>query len=136
MKKQLSLIILSILFAGIAKSQSTETHETVDSVAPRTYTNSNHQPLEPAHYPPKYDNVKLTPHIYRDTRLGSSSPLYDTYIKNHYGAGAITTNPNKWGSGAPATFTPIYSTSSDSVYNNQIIKPVIEERKMTKRSDE
>lgn len=33
--------------------------------------------------------------IYRDTRLGSSSPLYNTYKKNDDGAGAITTNPNK-----------------------------------------
>lgn len=33
--------------------------------------------------------------IYRDTRLGSSSPLYNTYEKNNNGAGSITTNPNK-----------------------------------------
>lgn len=33
--------------------------------------------------------------IYRDTRLGSSSPLYDTYKKNDNGAGSVTTNPNK-----------------------------------------
>lgn len=33
--------------------------------------------------------------IYRDTRLGSSSPLYNTYKKNDNGAGSITTNPNK-----------------------------------------
>ena len=33
--------------------------------------------------------------MYRDTRLGSSSKMYDTYKKNDYGAGAITTNPNK-----------------------------------------
>ena len=37
-------------------------------------------------------------HIYRDTRLGGSSPLYNTYKKNDNGAGAITTNPNKTGS--------------------------------------
>lgn len=33
--------------------------------------------------------------IYRDTRLGSSSPMYDTYKKNNNGAGSVTTNPNK-----------------------------------------
>ena len=38
------------------------------------------------------------PHIYRDTRLGGSSPSYNTYKKNDYGAGAITTNPHKTGS--------------------------------------
>lgn len=37
--------------------------------------------------------------VYRDTRLGSSAPQYDTYKKNDYGAGAITTNPNKSGGG-------------------------------------
>ena len=35
------------------------------------------------------------PKIYRDTRLGSSSALYNTYQKNDYGAGAVTTNPHK-----------------------------------------
>lgn len=30
---------------------------------------------------------------YRDTRLGSSSPLYDTYEKNSNGAGSVTSNP-------------------------------------------
>lgn len=30
---------------------------------------------------------------YRDTRLGSSSPLYDTYEKNSNGAGSVTTTP-------------------------------------------
>ncbi len=29
----------------------------------------------------------------RDSRLGSSSPLYDTYEKNSNGAGSVTTNP-------------------------------------------
>lgn len=37
--------------------------------------------------------------VYRDTRLGSSEPQYDTYKKNDKGAGAITTNPNKTGGG-------------------------------------
>lgn len=33
------------------------------------------------------------PHIYVDTRLGSSTPQYDTYEKNNYGAGSVTTSP-------------------------------------------
>lgn len=41
-----------------------------------------------------YNNRPAAP-LYRDTRLGSSSPLYNTYQKNDNGAGAITTNPNK-----------------------------------------
>jgi len=40
-------------------------------------------------------NLNRPTPIYRDTRLGSSSPLYNTYEKNDDGAGAVTTNPNK-----------------------------------------
>ena len=40
-------------------------------------------------------DTNVAPPIYRDTRLGSSSPLYNTYQKNDNGAGAVTTNPNK-----------------------------------------
>lgn len=70
-------------------------------------------------------------HIYRDTRLGSSSPLYDTYKKNDYGAGSVTTNPNKSSGSAyvdtnnpipaPATTSPDYDRdrlgSSSPLYN-------------------
>jgi hypothetical protein len=45
-------------------------------------------------HPDSTDSNSAQP-FYRDTRLGSSSPLYNTYEKNDYGAGAITTNPNK-----------------------------------------
>ena len=48
---------------------------------------------------------------YHDTRLGSSSPMYNTYRKNDYGAGAVTNNPNK-GSDQPA---PYLSPITDSV---------------------
>lgn len=53
--------------------------------------------------------------IYRDTRLGSSSPLYNTYEKNDYGAGAVTTNPNKWGGGIPSTPLPEYSMPDTTI---------------------
>lgn len=43
---------------------------------------------------------KVNTVMYRDTRLGSSSPLYNTYKKNKNGAGAVTTNPNKIQSGS------------------------------------
>jgi hypothetical protein len=49
------------------------------------------------------DSAQKSP-VYHDTRVGSSSPLYNTYQKNDYGAGAITTNPNKGGGGG--NFTP------------------------------
>lgn len=59
---------------------------------------SQNQQLNEQHTYPGFDknyNVPAKPYIYRDTRLGSSSPLYNTYQKNDYGAGAITTDPNK-----------------------------------------
>lgn len=77
-------------------------------------------------------STPATGHIYTDTRLGSSSPLYDTYQKNDYGAGAVTTNPNKNGGGAgietstpsitePATQNPVQYRdrlgSSSPLYN-------------------
>ncbi len=37
--------------------------------------------------------AKQQPHTYNDTRLGSSSPQYNTYEKNNYGAGSVTTSP-------------------------------------------
>lgn len=43
----------------------------------------------------KTTNKKDTSKIYRDTRLGSSEPQYNTYKKNHRGAGAVTTSPKK-----------------------------------------
>lgn len=52
--------------------------------------------------------------IYRDTRLGSSSPMYNTYKKNDKGAGAITTNPNKGGSGSQPIV--VDKSSKDSAY--------------------
>lgn len=53
--------------------------------------------------------------IYRDTRLGSSSPLYDSYKKNNDGAGSVTTNPNKrGGSSMPVTVEPIKPEQSQS----------------------
>lgn len=53
------------------------------------------------------------PPIYRDTRLGSSSPLYNTYKKNDYGAGAITTNPNKTG-------TPIFTADDHALKQDSL----------------
>jgi hypothetical protein len=61
------------------------------SAPPVTETNASPAPATPV------APVQPTPAntIYRDTRLGSSSPLYNTYEKNNNGAGSVTTNPNK-----------------------------------------
>lgn len=129
--------MLGILFISFsAKSQDSGYHKNVaDSTFQNTYSHHNDR-LKPSEYPPKYDNVKLTPQIYRDTRLGSSSPLYNTYIKNHYGAGAVTTNPNKWGSGAPAMTSQSYFTPIDSSVIQQSVNPPEHQRKMEKRNDQ
>lgn len=68
----------------------------------------------------RYRTIKSTPavkkHIYRDTRLGSSSPMYNTYKKNDKGAGAITTNPNKGGGGSSPVI--VQENAKDSVYKH------------------
>lgn len=62
--------------------------------------------------------VSTENHVYRDTRLGSSSPLYDTYKKNDNGAGAVTTNPNKsMGSNYTANEETSTPAASNPVYN-------------------
>ncbi|MBS1735057.1 MAG: hypothetical protein JSS98_00445 [Bacteroidetes bacterium] len=76
---------------------------------------TNKKPTTEAHQYRKLPNrppAKM--HIYRDTRLGSSSPMYNTYRKNDNGAGAITTNPNKGGGGAIPF--PVADNQKDSVY--------------------
>ncbi len=55
-----------------------------------------------------FDSSNLTSKIYRDTRLGGSSPYYNTYKKNDYGAGAITTNPNKGNGSGSSTPYVVY----------------------------
>ena len=54
--------------------------------------------------------------IYRDTRLGSSSPMYNTYLKNDKGAGAVTTNPNKGGGGSSPVI--VQENTKDSAYKH------------------
>lgn len=61
-------------------------------------------------------NPQQHPAIYRDTRLGSSSPLYNTYEKNNYGAGAITTNPNKNSGGMSSTPSFPADTNRQSIF--------------------
>ena len=62
---------------------------------------------------PPVNSSDNTHDMRRDTRSGSSSPLYNTYKKNDYGAGAITTNPNKQGGSSPVMST----TPADSTYS-------------------
>ena len=43
--------------------------------------------------PERKVNSGPAPSLYRDTRLGSSTPQYDTWEKNNNGAGSVTTSP-------------------------------------------
>ena len=49
--------------------------------------------MVPASAPQKVQPQRPPSKPYMDTRLGSSSPLYDTYEKNSNGAGSVTTSP-------------------------------------------
>jgi hypothetical protein len=71
------------------------------------------------------DSAQKSP-VYHDTRVGSSSSLYNTYQKNDYGAGAITTNPNKGSGGGnyvPSSTTPMNEVAADTTLLNNAIQP-------------
>lgn len=71
--------------------------------------------------------------FYRDTRLGSSAPMYNTYRSNNNGAGSVTTNPNKAGGGAVfsgvADILPEQAPADSTTIKTDI-------RSMQKRADE
>jgi hypothetical protein len=77
-------LILSFLISSAAEAQDTSANQAISK--DETY---------PVSSPVRNYTIPAKPHIYRDTRLGSSSPLYNTYQKNDNGAGAVTTNPHK-----------------------------------------
>jgi hypothetical protein len=74
-------------------------------------TTDPHKATGVAKYPDVYfDSSKLTGKIYRDTRLGGSSPGHKTYKSNDYGAGAITTNPKNGARRSGSTPVIVYPT--------------------------
>ena len=101
MKTKFGLMAFGILFSTAAFSQDTTSHKPNNKV---TFKNEAqiHSTVTPAE---KTNSTEQQPAIHRDTRLGSSSPMYNTYKKNDYGAGAVTNDPNKGQSGSPV-FTP------------------------------
>lgn|SRR6185312_9817807 len=80
----------------ISKEVAPVTQTASQVEAPQNTINNNPGKINnnPQKSAENYNNRPASP-LYRDTRLGSSSPLYDTYKKNDNGAGSITTNPNK-----------------------------------------
>lgn len=99
--KILFSFILLFLISSSVLAQDTTGNQTLSK--DQTY---------PISSPAKNYNVPQKHHIYRDTRLGSSSPYNNTYKKNDYGAGAITTNPGK--SNGISTFSANYFDSTES----------------------
>ena len=126
-----SSIIFTFLFSFIsvfAFGQDSTTYRYVDTTAHQKNYKITYK-RDPAIYSSdtatgKIKRYKVTyskkTQKYRPTRLGSSSPLYDTYKKNDNGAGAITTNPNKSaGFGSPVISYPL---KADSVKADSTVK--------------
>lgn len=100
MFKILPLVVISCLVAGKTLSQDTSRsyHDTTHvATYKKDFSNSYlyKKDLFKSDAQNKQISIHAKNHIYRDTRLGSSSLMYNTYKKNDYGAGAITTNTNK-----------------------------------------
>lgn len=87
MKSLYIFAVLIFLFSAKGFSQDTTHYKVLQKVKVQKNTKTSPNPNTQVHF--------QNPAMYRDTRLGSSSPLYNTYKKNDYGAGAVTTNPNK-----------------------------------------
>ena len=108
--KNLFILLLFTIFSTAAYSQSetikdstqTDTIPRTDSIKYKVLQKVNVNKFNiDSTYNGKSDNKirfkNKKRKLYRPTRLGSSSPLYDTYKENDFGAGAVTTNPNKSG---------------------------------------
>ncbi len=103
--KTIAIFISGFFISNYVFSQDTSQNQKLSQ--DRTY-----EPAQSAPLPNEYSTPQ--PHIYRDTRLGSSSPQYNTYKKNDYGAGAITTNPDKGSGSAPSEIYPTTDSSQRS----------------------
>ncbi len=82
----MSLFSMALAFNGSAQDTTTMPVKRVAPVQVNAIRKSTHR---------KMKKTKDTSKIYRDTRLGSSEPQYNTYKKNKNGAGAVTTSPKK-----------------------------------------
>ena len=112
MKSKYLFTFALLLFTYAAFSQDTTFMDRLSDSAKYQYlqkVNINKSPAirqEDSQVRLQYSTPKTR---YRPTRLGNSSPMYNTYKKNKYGAGAITTNPNK-SSGSPVFRDQLPST--------------------------
>ena len=97
MKTNFLLTFAFVCISFIAFGQDSSFHKSDNKVTFKNQTQF-HGIATPAQkkYQPNSSQVSAKKtSIYGTTRLGSSSPRYNTYKKNDYGAGAITTDPHK-----------------------------------------
>lgn len=119
-------LIALVLTSFAAFAQDTSINQTL----------SNDQTYQ-VNVPANPTTVPQKPHIYRDTRLGSSSPYYNTYQKNDNGAGAITTNPHKTSGIAsyPATGFDSSANAGAPVYRDTRLGPSSQEHPTYQTND-
>lgn len=93
------LLFLFVSNVGYAQDKKMKDSTQIDTVQYKTLQKVNvNKPTFNPMIKARQHQYKIVPKkLYRPTRLGSSSPLYSTYKKNDYGAGAVTTNPHKSG---------------------------------------
>jgi hypothetical protein len=114
MKTNLLLTFAFVCISFVAFGQDSSFHPSKSKVTFKNHPELHGTTLQPQK---KYQlnnssiSAKKTP-VYRSTGLGSSSPRYDTYKKNDYGAGAITTDPNKLQGGGGNAVIPQGKTDS------------------------
>lgn len=93
----MALTIMGIFLSAAAFSQDSTLLKNSNKVTFKSDAHMHSTIVAPLKSSPGNPASEATLH---DTRLGSSSPLYNTYQKNDYGAGSITNNPNKGASEA------------------------------------
>lgn len=97
MKSRILLSAIALFSISTAFAQDTSHYNTESKI---TFKDKPQGQLEKVTFKKKLNKKKKNNTVmYRDTRLGSSSPLYDTYKKNKNGAGAVTTTPKNINSG-------------------------------------
>ena len=104
MKTKLALATIGMFLSVAAFSQDSSLLKNSNKVTFKSDAHMHSTVISPLKSGPASPINEAT---YHDTRLGSSSPMYNTYRKNDYGAGSITNNPNKSGGESPAYVPPI-----------------------------
>lgn len=97
-------VIPKVVEKPVVENQPTgiSTKPLIDNPSSNTLSDSNNlnKPVtavivQPETKKPKAQPVAKPTSVYMDTRLGSSSPLYNTYETNNNGAGSITNMPKR-----------------------------------------